>query len=153
MNEWLASNGTTNHDSLDLEALLTRIKGHDKICFTHNGRQHVKTREEITVMIHTALCSNCNILRAELYFQRTEAPPDAFALIRRYINDNYTVGRSRKYNRRLLYDEVAVFLKSFGLVLTKDMERFIIRDVLNDDSRQYRKLRIERVGDVHMQEK
>jgi hypothetical protein len=146
MNEWLASDGTTDHEGLDLESFLTRILGHETVTFSHEGRQYVKTNEEITAMVHSALCTNCNKMRAELYLLRTDEKiqPDARSLIRQYIDDSYTTARSRQYSRRQLYDELSVFLKPFGLYLTKELERFIIHDVLKDDSRQYRKLRIQR---------
>jgi hypothetical protein len=146
MNAWLANHGTTDPTGLDLESLLTRIRRHETVTFSHEGRQYVKTNEEITSMIHTALCTNCYKLRAELYLLRTDKTiePDARSLIRQYIDDSYTAARSRKYSRRQLYEDISVFLKPFGLFLTKELERFIIHDILKDDNRQYRKLRIQR---------
>ena len=153
MNAWLASDGTTDHEGLDLEALLTRILGHETVTFSHEGRQYVKTNEKITAMVHSALCTNCNKMRAELYLLRTDKTiePDARSLIRQYIEDTYTAARSRKYNRRQLYEDISVFLKRFGLYLTKELELYIIHNVLKDDSRHYRKLRIQKRTEVgHM---
>ena len=112
-----------------------------------------KTNEKITAMVHSALCTNCNKMRAELYLLRTDKTiePDARSLIRQYIEDTYTAARSRKYNRRQLYEDISVFLKRFGLYLTKELELYIIHNVLKDDSRHYRKLLIQKRTEVgHM---
>ena len=148
MNAWLA--GATDHTGLDLDQLLVKIKGHEKVCFSHEGRKFTKTNKEITEMVHTALCKNCNALRAELYLLRTDKniKPDAHELIRQYIDDNYVTARSRNYSRRQLYHEVAMFLKPFGIPLTKEMESYIIHDLLRDESPQYRRLKLQRSTDV-----
>ena len=66
-------------------------------------------------------------------------------------SSTYTAARSRKYNRRQLYEDISVFLKRFGLYLTKELELYIIHNVLKDDSRHYRKLRIQKRTEVgHM---
>ena len=147
MNAWLVNGG--HHKNLNLHGLLTRIQGHETIQFEFHGVKYKKTRKEIEAKIHTTLCTTCQKYRAMVYLN--DVPPDVETkkLIRAFISKNYIKHRFRVYPRRRLYQEIQEFLDEYNIYLDKSLEKYIINDIFQDSSPQYRKLKIRRLENTH----
>jgi hypothetical protein len=150
MNAWLVNGG--HYENLDLPGLLSRIQGHETIHFEFEGVKYIKTRKEIEAKIHSTLCSACQKYRVMLYLNDVPPEIDPKELIRAFISKNYIKHRFRVYARRRLYQEIQEFLDGYNVHLDKSLEKYIINDIFQDSSPQYRKLKIRRLDNTHEKE-
>ncbi len=140
MEQWLVDGGRPPRD---LKALLRKIESYDNIRFTYNGVKYTMNAADIKKRIHSELCPTCHEFRAQLYIQQNKlVRPLVHDLIKTYIERNYFPTKKRMTCRNELYSDIEIFLKQYRYTLTRDSRRYITKEVLKDDSTQYRKYRI-----------
>ena len=142
MQHWLLYGGDPR--GLDFDDFLHQICGFKNVSFTFKGEKHTFDVQDIKDRIHSAKCKNCAKFKAQLYLQQKPAVIDTRALIKKYIDENYVRTNHRCIKRNLLYAQIDLFLSLFGLELTKELRKYIVGDILADESKQHRPFYLRR---------
>ena len=142
MQHWLLYGGDPR--GLDFDDFLHQICGFKNVSFTFEGEKHTFNVQDIKDRIHSTKCKNCARFRAQLYLQQKPNVIDTRALIQKYIAENYVRTNKRCMKRNLLYAQIDLFLSRFELELTKELRKYIVGDILADESKQHRPFYLRR---------
>lgn len=114
---------------------LDRLKHlkYDKISFTYEGKKYHITKDQI----HEALC--CNRCKYGLFDK------DPYLLMKQFISENYVYVEKPTTRRKVFKDELKRFLHKNKVHLTQGLWKWCISNEIKDTSRQYRKLKLERI--------
>jgi hypothetical protein len=152
MRRWLLGEGSAKELGLNLEAEMSRLSSFESVSFKVNGVVRKFAMDEIRR--RAAMESNCSrclelqiqvdALKAELG-RPIEVPLEV--VVRKYIDENYERTFERSYSRRDLLREIDRFLsRTYNRRVHKDSElwSYVIREVLGDRSKGFKKLQIRR---------
>ena len=114
---------------------LARLKDlqYDKISFTYEGKRFHISKDQI---LEALSCKKC---KYGLFDK------DPYLLMKQFISENYVYVEKPTTCRKVFKDELKRFLHKNKVHLTQSMWKWCIRDEIKDTSRQYRKLKLERV--------
>ena len=152
MKKWLLGEGSAKELGLDLDAEVTRLEGFDSVSFKSGGTIHQYSMDEIRCRVkYETRCQGCLEKQLEidaLKAQLTEKPDVPLrALVKKFIEENYTRTHHRKYQRTQLRREIDEYLRTkYNRRMRRedDLWRYVREELLGDQSRTYQRLRIEK---------
>lgn len=137
----------------DLGTELGRLDGFQSVSFTNAGKAYSFTIEEIRerAQHETGCCEKCrekDIMIAGLKAQLSEKPAEPLrAIIKQFIDTNYTVAFERVYSRRVLCKEIDAFLlKNYNQRINRDspLWKYVIDEIVCDRSKTYQRLKLQK---------
>ena len=154
LKSWLMSNKLATECGIgDLGTELGRLDGFQSVSFTHGGKAYSYSIEEIRerVQHETNGCEKCrekDIMIAGLKAQLSEKPAEPLrAIIKQFIDTNYTVAFERVYSRRVLCKEIDAFLlKNYNQRINRDspLWKYVIDEIVCDRSKTYQRLKLQK---------
>ena len=151
---WLMSNKLATECGIgDLGAVLTRLDGFQSVSFTHAGKAYSYSIEEIRERARyesgdCPVCRQKDIEIAGLKAQLSEKPAEPLrAIIKQFIDTNYTVAFERVYSRRVLCKEIDAFLlKNYNQRINRDspLWKYVIDEIVCDRSKTYQRLKLQK---------
>ena len=154
LKKWLTSNKLAAECGIsDLSAEIRRLEGFKTVSFTHAGKAYSYTIDEIKERARheTGGCTRCrekDLVIAGLNAQLSEKPAEPLrAIIKQFIEDNYTVAFERVYSRRALCKEIDAFLlKNYNRRINRDspLWKYVIDEIVCDRSKTYQRLKLQK---------
>jgi hypothetical protein len=154
LKSWLMSNKLATECGIgDLGALMRRLDGFQSVSFTHAGNAYSYTIEEIRERAQyesgdCPVCRQKDIEIAGLKAQLNEEPAEPLrAIIKQFIDTNYTVAFERVYSRRVLCKEIDAFLlKNYNRRINRDspLWKYVIDKIVCDRSKTYQRLKLQK---------
>ena len=131
-------------------SIITKLQQYDTI----QVDAKMYATSDIIQRIQQQGCSNCLKLRREVTALRyqlkkvsaKEVPPIKL-LLHKFFEERFERIRERQYSRKELFKEVNIYLKQFNLQIMYNTDtewRYLINDIIGDNSKNYRKLKIRR---------
>ena len=154
LKSWLMSKKLATECGIsDIGAVLRRLDGFTSVSFTHAGNAYSYTIEEIRERAQyesgdCPVCRQKDIMIAGLKAQLDEKPAEPLrAIIKQFIDTNYTVAFERVYSRRVLCKEIDAFLlKNYNQRINRDspLWKYVIDEIVCDRSKTYQRLKLQK---------
>ena len=160
MKRWILGDATAKHLGIDLKREIQKLDGFETVSFEIDGQRKVFTVEELKQRAHMELCcQEClqkqleiDSLRAQLQRFETPAIPPLESIVKKFVEENYEKTYKRLYSRELLRSEIDSYMKrTYNIRVFRDgnLWNFVVKDVLHDKNRQYRKFKLRKRDGRH----
>ena len=141
--------GTPSYKIKDFDIELKKIEPYESVSFIHNNKKLLFTKEEIVDRLKREECPHCMKLKMRLKAMEiieSQNEPDIHIIIQNWLKTNYVKTSYRLYPRRKLFEELNVYLGKYHIVMLDNKDKLwkYVIEILNDNSTQYRKFKLQR---------
>jgi hypothetical protein len=141
--------GEPSYKIKDFDIELKKIEPYESVSFVHNNKKMVFTKEEIVDRLNREECPNCMKLKMRLKafgILESQNELDVHIILKNWVKTNYVKTSKRMYPRRKLFEELNVYLGKYHLIMLDNKDKLwkYVIEILNDNSSQYRKFKLQR---------
>ena len=155
MKRWILGDATARELGIDLKKEIQKLEAFETVSFEIDGQRKIFQVEELKQRAHMEMgCQACldkqlriDALEAELQRIGKPAIPPLESIVKKFIGDNYEVIVQREYSRRVLRNEIDIYLKdTYNVRMHREspLWLYVRKEILGDHSKQYRRLKLRK---------